>query len=298
MKILLRLAVAFVLLLVVGVVVALLSLDSIAKGVVESQGSKALGTSVELDSISIRPVAGRASIAGLSVANPQGYRKPSILVLDRGSIAVRLGSLLSDRPEVPEILIDGVKVDVEQKPGTSNLKELIDGMKAAAVGDDGAVTGEPGTTQRFQVDRLSIKDVSVTAQILPIAGGASEITFEIEEIEIADLDSGDAEGLLMDELVSKVVGAVIAAVVEQLTIKAPGALVDGLGGLVDSLGIPDATMKIGGVAVDLGSGIAEGAGKLIEGAAKGVGDSIGGLGESLEKGLEGAFGGGDDSKSP
>jgi len=289
MKIVVRASVVLVLLLVVGVVVALFSLDSVAKGIVERQGSKAVGTAVGLDSISIRPIAGSASIAGLSVANPEGYRAPSILRVERGSAAVWLGSLLSDRPEVPEISIDGVEVAVEQKLGSSNLKELLEGMKSAKGDQSPEPSGEDA--QRFQVDRLVVRNIEVTAQILPVGGGVSDLTFTIDEVEVENLDEGNARGLLMDELVGKVVGAVMVAVVEQLAIKAPGEFVAGLGNLVDSLGIPDATMKIGGGVVEIGGGIVEGAGKVLEGAAEGIGGALQGIGEGIGKGLDDAFGG-------
>ena len=291
MKIVVRASVVLVLLLVVGVVVALFSLDSVAKGIVERQGSKAVGTAVGLDSISIRPIAGSAKIAGLSVANPEGYRAPSILSVKRGEVEVRVGSLLSDRPEVPKIEIDGVAVSIEQKIGGSNLKDLLRGMKDASDQAPKDPTTGDEEVQRFQVDRLTIRDIAVTAQIIPVGGGVSDLTFTIEEVEVEDLDEGNAEGLLMDELVGKVVGAVMAAVVEQLAIKAPGELVAGLGNLVDSLGIPDATMKIGGAVVDLGGGIVEGAGKALEGAAEGIGGALQGIGEGIGKGLDDAFGG-------
>jgi len=293
MKIAIRLFIVLVLVIVVGVVVALFSLDGIAKGIVERQGSKAVGVAVGLDSISIRPIAGSASIAGLSVANPEGYRAPSILRVERGSAAVRLGSLLTDRPEVPEISIDGVKVAVEQKIGSSNLKELLEGMETAESAEGRDPGGTDGDPQRFQVDRLVVRDIEVTAQILPVGGGVSDLSFTIDEVEVENLDENNAQGLLMEELVGKVVGAVLVAVVEQLAIKAPGELVAGLGNLVDSLGIPDATMTIGGGVVEIGSGLVEGAGKVLEGAGKGVGDALKGIGDGIGKGLEGAFGGGE-----
>lgn len=294
MKIAIRAFVVLVLVLVVGMVVALLSLDGIAKGVVERQGSKAVGTAVGLDSISIRPIAGSAVVTGFSVANPEGYRAPSILRVERGAASVRLASLLSERPEVPEIAIDGVKVSIEQKIGSSNIKDLLAGMEAVKDQSPEASDGSTGDAQRFQVDRLVIRDIEVVAQLIPVGGGVSDLTFTIDEVEVADLDENNAQGLLMDELVGKVVGAVMVAVVEQLAIKAPGELVAGLGNIVDSLGVPGATMKIGGGVVEIGGGLIEGAGKAVQGAGEEIGGVLEGIGEEIGEGfgksLEGAFG--------
>lgn len=277
MKILIRALVALVVLIVVGVLIALFTIDSIAKGIVESAGSRAVGVPVTLSSISIKPLAGSAAISELAVANPPGYRAEKILVLDRGEVEVALRSLLSDQPNVPSIALDGIAVNIEQKVGGSNLKDLLNGMQAGSK--------EPAPSdakaQRFKVDSLSIKDVRVTAQLLPMGGGATDLSFTIDEIAIKDLDEGNASGLVLDEVINKAIGAILAAVVEQLAIKAPGELIAGLGSAIDSLGLPDATMKIGGGIVDLGKGIGGAAGEAVQGVGEKVGQGLEGIGQGL-----------------
>lgn len=277
MKLLVRALVALVVVLVVGVLVALFALDRIAKGVVETAGTQAVGVPVSLASISIKPLAGSASLEGLALANPPGYRAEKILVLDRGDIEVALGSLLSEQPNVPKIALDGVAVSIEQKIGGSNLKDLLDGMQAGSKEAPAA----DAKAQRFKVDSLSIKDIRVTAQLLPVGGGATDLAFTIDEIAIKDLDEGNASGLVLDEVIGKAIGAILAAVVEQLAIKAPGELIAGLGSAIDSLGLPDATMKIGGGIVDLGKGIGGAAGQAVQGVGEAVGQGLDGIGKGL-----------------
>ncbi|MGA1043706.1 MAG: hypothetical protein ACO3ZY_00660 [Phycisphaerales bacterium] len=277
MKLLLRALIALVVLIVVGVIVALMTLDSIAKGIVESAGTRAVGVPVTLSSISIKPLAGSAAISELAVANPPGYRAEKILVLDRGDIEVALRSLLSDQPNVPVIALDGVAVNIEQKVGGSNLKDLLNGMQAGS----NATASADSKAQRFQVDELSIKDIRVTAQILPVGGAATDLSFTIDEISIKDLDEQNAQGLVLDEVINKAVGAILAAVVQQLAIKAPGELIAGLGNAIDSLGLPDATMKVGGGIVDLGKGIGGAAGQAVQGVGEAVGQGLEGIGKGL-----------------
>lgn len=277
MKLLVRALVALVVLLVVGVLIALFTLDSIAKGIVEKAGTRAVGVAVTLDSISIKPLAGSAAISGLAVANPPGYRAEKILVLDRGEVEVALGSLLSEQPNVPKIALDGVAVTIEQKIGGSNLKDLLDGMQAGST----ATASADSEAQRYKVESLSIKDIRVTAQLLPVGGGATDLAFTIDEIEVKDLDEGNASGLVLDEVINKAIGAILAAVVEQLAIKAPGELIAGLGSAIDSLGLPDTTMKIGGGIVDLGKGIGGAAGQAVQGVGEAVGQGLEGIGQGL-----------------
>lgn len=277
MKLLIRALVALVVLLVVGVLIALFTLDSIAKGIVEKAGTRAVGVAVSLDSISIKPLAGSAAIAGLAVANPPGYRSERILVLDRGDIEVSLGSLLSNQPTVPRIALDGVTVNIEQKIGGSNLKDLLNGMQA---GSDATASAD-SEAQRFKVDSLTIKDIRVTAQLLPVGGGATDLAFTIDEIDVKDLDEENASGLVLDEVINKAVGAILAAVVQQLAIKAPGELIAGLGNAIDSLDLPGTTMKIGGGIVDVGKGIGGAAGEAVQGVGEAVGQGLEGIGKGL-----------------
>ena len=279
MKILLRIAIAVFVLVIAAVLVALLMLDSTARRLVESEGSKAVGVAVTLDSISIKPLAGKATINGLAVANPAGYRAKEILLLGHGDLEVKLGSLLSEQPEISKIDLDGVSVNIEQKVGGSNLKDLLAGMESASKPSDSAGASSSGQ-QRFKVEVLSIRDIKVVAQILPVGGGSTDLSFTIDEIEVENLDEQNASGLLLDDVIGKVIGAILAAVVEQLAIKAPGELIAGLGNAIDSLDLPGATVKIGDTVVGVGEGVGgviEGAGQAVEEGLEGIGKGVGGL---------------------
>lgn len=278
MKIILRLAIGAVVLLVVAAAVALFFVDSIARRVVETAGTAAVGVPVTLDSISIRPIAGAAAIEGLAVANPPGYQEAKFLTLSRGEVEVALRSLLSDQPEVPRIELDGIFVGVEQKSGTSNLKEILDGMRKSSAPAEPTKDAAP---RRFKVDSLVVRDVKVRAQLLPLPGGATEVEFTIDEVQVKDLDQDNAQGVVLDELMRRVVGAVMAAVVKELAVKAPGELVAGLGDAIDSLGLPDATMTIGGGIVDLGGGIVDSAGQALQGVGQQIDQGLKGIGNGL-----------------
>ena len=55
------------------------------------------------------------TIDGLQVANPPGYKNEYLLELNKGKVAVSLGSLLSDTIHIKEINLDGTKLAIEQK---------------------------------------------------------------------------------------------------------------------------------------------------------------------------------------
>jgi hypothetical protein len=293
MRLLIRAAAVLAGLALAAAIVASFMVDRIARSAVEKAGSAAVGSPVTLRSISIRPFAGAVSLAGLAVANPPGYSEGPILVLDRGGVEVQLATLLEEQVRLSSLSLDGIDVRIEQRIGGSNLKDLIANMPASPPSDPDAPPGK-----RFMIEQLTVRDIRVNAELLPVLGNATSIDFVIKEIAVADLDSDNAAGILLPQLTHEVVTAILAAVVEELTIKAPGNLVAGLGDGLKRLGVPELTMQVGEGVKKLGGDIASGAAEAIHGIGgaleQGVGGAVKGIGEGLDgvgKGIGELFGG-------
>ena len=63
-------------------------LNDIVKTLVEKEAPALLGVPVTLASVDLRPLVGQASLGGLVVGNPEGYKTPNLFEL--GSIKVKL----------------------------------------------------------------------------------------------------------------------------------------------------------------------------------------------------------------
>lgn len=95
------------------------NLDSIAKDVMEKAGSEALGVPVRVGGVHIELSQGKATVTGLTVANPPGYSDNSALSF--GQITVRIAS---GGKVIKEISAVNPTVRLEQKGESSNLSDL------------------------------------------------------------------------------------------------------------------------------------------------------------------------------
>lgn len=286
MRFLIRSVTVVATLLIVAALVAWFMIDRIARTAVEQAGSAAVGVPVTLRSIAIRPLAGEVSLAGLSIANPPGYSDRPILLLDRGSVEVQIATLLEQQVRLSRLQLDGIDVRIEQRIGGSNLKDLISKMPSSPPADPSAPPGK-----RFMIEELAVRNVRVNAELLPVLGQATKVEFVIKEIKVADLDSDNAAGILLPQLTHQVVAAILAAVVEELAIKAPGNLVAGLGEGLHRLGVPELTMQVGDGFKQLGGSIVSGTGQAVQQVGQAIGEGVGKAVRGIGEGLGELFGG-------
>src|SRR5579859_7623667 len=85
-----------VLVLVVAVVIGA-NLGRIVKAGIETVGPKITQTPITVDSVGLSLLSGSASINGLVVGNPTGYQSTNAINMDKASVSIAPGSLLSDK---------------------------------------------------------------------------------------------------------------------------------------------------------------------------------------------------------
>ena len=95
--------------------------DYIVMGLVPKIGELVTGTPVKLASFS-SSFDGKVRLEGLQVGNPPGYQQPNALVLESIYVKVNPGTLFSNRIEVDEIIIKGLKTNYEMRLDGSSKK--------------------------------------------------------------------------------------------------------------------------------------------------------------------------------
>jgi hypothetical protein len=86
-------AAAATLVLLIGVLVVVWSLDSIVKGVIERYGSAATKVAVHADSVAVSILGGSAAINDLTVANPSGFSAGNVFRLGKIQLRIELGTI-------------------------------------------------------------------------------------------------------------------------------------------------------------------------------------------------------------
>lgn len=213
MKIIIKLVVAMLVVLVLVVGGLLYYVDAMAKKAIEYGGSEALGVATTLENVNISLLGGTASLKGLDIANPSGFKQKTFLGLGAGEFAVSLGSLTGDTVVIPKVRFTDILVNLEQIQQQNNIEPILSRVKAMS-GSSGkaaqpaASSGDSG--KKFILEYLAIENVKVNA-VLELLGQTADVNMVLPKIELRDLGKAKG-GLPMPELVRKVVQVILDAV--------------------------------------------------------------------------------------
>ena len=279
-KLLIRLTIGVVLLLLIAGVVGYLWLDTIAKTGIEKGGSYALGVPTRLDDVSLSPFSGKLRLEGLNVANPEGFSSPHAMHSGTFDLEIVPGSLLEDTIQVRKFELDGLDLHIERKGSGSNLSKIIENLERLQGEQKPDEPDKPDEGKKIKVDRLTIRNVVANFH-LPVI---KPLKVEVPTIEITDLTSDDADGIVMRELIAKILPAILVAVLEKGRGIVPDDFLHDINGQLSGLtalvgGNADAMVKNlqGRLGEALGGELGKRAGKTAEGAAKTVGGVLEGL---------------------
>jgi hypothetical protein len=296
MKLLFRLIVVLIVLVVVVGVVGYLWIDSLAKAGVEKGGTYALGVETRVESLSLSPFRGTMKMGGLNVANPQGFTSPHLMHSGTFDVEIEPGSLFGETIVVKKFELDGLDLHVEQKLPKSNVSVILDNLKR--LGGEGAEpkTDKPEEGKKVKVDRITIRNVAATFHLPTGPVKLGPLKVEVPVIEMTEVTSDNADGVVVSELVGRIVPAVIAAVLEKGQGVVPPDVLNGLRGDLSSL-----TQVLGGQTQKLVQDVQGELQKVLGKGAGGIlGDpnqAAGGIGKKVGGALEGLLGGKKDANS-
>lgn len=226
-KILLGIGIGFlVVIIIVGLVVGFF-LGDVVKAGMETVGPKVTQTTLTVQSVSISALTGSASINGLALGNPDGFKAeaPNAITLGKAAVSVAPLSVLSDKIIVKNVEVRDAEITFEGNPfGANNLQKIQDNVNAFVAGLTGPAdtntpakpaekpAAQPG--KKLQVDNFLITGAKVHFN------GA---TLPLPDIHLQNLGTGP-DGITPAALVKEVLGQITTA-----TVKAVGESLTKLG---------------------------------------------------------------------
>jgi len=285
--------VAIVVLLVVGVGIALLMVDTLARRGVARGASYALAVPVSLNSADVGVMSGQFEMSGLEVENPEGFDAPHFLMLNSGGVTVSLGTLLNQTVNLPRLDLAGMDVHLVRSGGKSNYGVILENLKRFESGEKKEPSKGAGKT--FVIDRVQLTDISVHVKALPVGGEATTLDVAIPEIVLTDVGAGERGPVRLTTLASAIVKAVL-----QSTAQVGSGLPDAIRSeLQGGLGQLSSLQEMGVGAVEQAGARIEEVGEQIQGAAdeaKQKADDVKKQAEEAAKDIKGIFGGGGEKK--
>jgi hypothetical protein len=210
-KAIIRILVALFVIVVVAVVAVGLFLDSAIKKGVETVGPKITKVDIKLNGVSLSLLSGSGKVNGLVIGNPEGYKTPQAISVGSASVAVKIGSVWSDKIVVRSVRVEAPDITLEGGLGGNNLSKILDNVNE--------FTGGSSSDKKYEVDEFLITGAKLHLSLTGMGGRALPIL--LPNIHLADLGK-DSNGITLAELTKKVMQAVLAGT----TKAAAGAVTD------------------------------------------------------------------------
>lgn len=122
------------------------------KLVAEKIGTKALGTPLTIDMLSINPRKGTIHLSDFSIANPDTFGKSNAVSLVSMDVAIDIGSIFSQTIMVHQVTLNSPHFIYEQSSASDNINEFILNIHTFA-GFDPDAPPEPPTQKELEKKR-------------------------------------------------------------------------------------------------------------------------------------------------
>jgi uncharacterized protein involved in outer membrane biogenesis len=199
-KLVVRVVLALVLILVVGLGALYFYRNSLIRSQVEKQANTSLGVTTTLGSANLGLFGGTLSLGDLKIGSPKGYQAPQMFTLGELGLGVNYGDLRKDPVRVRNITIDKPKAVLEYVDGKFNFQALMDQMGTSSDKKDS------GETQKLIIDELTVKDAAVEVRAPMLA---KPITVTVPTVWLKNI--GNGEGAQNGAAIKDVIGATMSA---------------------------------------------------------------------------------------
>ncbi len=233
MKWIRRLLVLAVVLVLLVVGAAFLLIEPAVVTVVEKGGTHALGVETRLQDAKIGVLSGEFGLAGLSIDNPPGFEAEHFLDLSVTDVKVAMGSLMTDRVEIPRVLVSGVSLVLERNANGTNYDVLLENLERLSGPEqdgeppaDGEGDGEPPAEEeapgkKLVIQELVLRDIGAKVSLFAVNGERKTIPIDLPEITIHNLggEDGATVDVVYSQLIEELLEAVVAAGGDQLPLE-------------------------------------------------------------------------------
>ncbi len=291
MKLIVKLVVALVIVLALVVVGTFFMIDRLARVAIERGGSWALGVPVTLEHASVGIRSGKFGMETLVVGNPGGFDSPHFLHLGDGGVEVSFASLREEVVTLPQLWLEDITINLEKRAGKANYTIITENLRRVGSGGDRAPS-QDDDGKRFIVNELLIRDVTVNVDLLPIGGDLTRRTLQIERIALNDIGSDNARGVVLSELISIAVRAIMKSAADLGGGIIPSDILGDLGQQLGQFG------DLGTLQSQIGERIGESVGEAVDGARERIDEAVEGARDRIEGAREGVEGLGDRFRRP
>lgn len=198
------------LVVIVGLWQLVANLDGIVAGIIEDTGSEVLKTDVSVSGVSVDLKGGKAAIAGMTIANPDGYSNATLFEMEDIAVDLDLDSIGKDVLVINSIRIQNPRINFEgDDDGGSNMQTLTESINSGA---SESSTDSEGKEIKMIINSFELSGAQVKAITKLKPGEPTEINLpSIKMSGIGKAQGGVTANVVAEEITNELVGAVINA---------------------------------------------------------------------------------------
>lgn len=200
-------------LIAVGVFVVMNS-GALLERAMEGYGTRYLGAPVEVEGVDVSLGEGAVTIAGLTIANPEGFDGPPAFQLERITADLATDQISSELVVLEEVTVDGARVAALVQGTRMNLKQIMDHLNARIAANQQAEETGVASEVKLIIDRFSFTNGRASVES-DLAGQAA---IDIPPIEVTDIgrqSNGATVGQVLKQILEPIYRAVTRAMVNQ-----------------------------------------------------------------------------------
>ncbi len=264
-----------------GIVIVLIALVLVAaltlplyigpavKAAAKVGGPAALGVSVSVGDVKLRPLLGVLTLTQVKVGNPEGYSKGEAFTVEKVEIGLNTASLFSDTIRVKKVEINAPAIGFESMDGKSNFDKMLSNAKKNAAAQNAKKPDEKRTSKKLVIEEFTLNGARVSFTSAVTFG--KPVTLPLPPLTLRDIGKA-AGGASAADALAEIINGIVGGLTKALSDLA-GSAGDLMKGSLK--GAANATQG----AEDALKGSLEGA----EGAAKGATDAAKDTANSLKK---------------
>lgn len=199
---------------------------------IRNYGPVITGVPVKLQGVKLDPYSGLASLQGLELGNPPGFRTQRAMALGEISLRIDVTTLADPVVRIKELRVVKPYVTYERGDGGSNLEVIernVQAYIAAQSGGSNSVKGADKAKQRkLIIEHLYIQGARADASSAMLQGRS--VTVDIPEIHLQALGEKSG-GATPAEVSAQVVAAVTHAVLKSVAMAPVNGMVNAIKGL-------------------------------------------------------------------
>lgn len=209
-KIFLGIIIGIVVVIVAVVIVVGFFLGDVVKTGINTVGPKVTQTAFSVESVSISPLTGSASLKDFVIGNPAGYtsQAPNAIIVGKTAVSLEPLSVMGDKIIIKSIEVISPEITFEGNPlGANNLKTIMDNVNAFTGGTQSAGTNAPAEAKPGK--KLEVDNFLITGAKVHFNG----TTLALPDIHLAGLGTGP-DGITPADLTKAVLSQINVSTIQ------------------------------------------------------------------------------------